>query len=262
MSYNIENLSFTIFGSGHDSTRNDSGDGEKLKGIWYDKDGNIYTLPFMKVSAPVAPNFEWVSNGNIATCEYGITADANDTLVNVNYNVYSNDYGAGYYNALKSKGYLLYDIQENGNFLTPINLQGFSARNLIDLGLLQYGVSSVNLYKDHPLSDTYVKVEITSTLPDYIRPANAPYNDINVGTLVVKYTFYEGNQTPIIMQYGVRELDVALGEITKYDGTKGLGFVLKRVYRIPATGTATWLHAYQRIEFPSLVFGKLNIYEA
>lgn len=27
MSYNIENLSFTIFGSGHDSTRNDSGDG-------------------------------------------------------------------------------------------------------------------------------------------------------------------------------------------------------------------------------------------
>jgi len=237
MSYAIENLKFTIFGHGHDVTRNDSGDGSIETGAqFYDANGNEYRFNLMPVKIPKAPNTSGNSGNYISGQGYtwSWNSDSSGKQYSNAFYAHFSNYGQTYLEQLREVNALAWDIYENNIWFAPPKLNGFSVRNLIELGVLQDAVGSCRLYKDEPLSDNYIEVEITGRKPDYFRDAVGAYEDVDLTAYSITYKFIiNGGSSSRTISYGVDEFDGALCELEKYDGTKGLGMCVQGMDRIP-----------------------------
>lgn len=252
---------FVIFGSGYDDTRNDSGDGELPRGVWYDALGNQYQLMTTPATIPMEAGQNWYTGEALTRPNASIIANNDGYSATNGINVYNNEFGASYYNLLKSMDYLLFDTAENSNIFTPYNLQGFSVKNLMDLGLLNPSTaSSVILYKGAPLSDTYVIVNVASINPDYVSPANPPYDQTIVNTFGVSFTMYKNGLYLYTYTANIQDLDVGFCELTKFDGTKGLGFAIKNINRMPYNGTANYVIGYLKTASDNAIFGEYDTY--
>lgn len=261
MSYTIEDSKFVIFGNGYDGTRNNSGTGEKGS-MFYDTDGNGYAFQLMPVKIPASPN----TTGNSGNYRGGVgytwewNADSDGYKYSNAMLVDYPDYGASICQDLRESGKLAWDIYENNIWFTPPKLNGFSVRNLIELGIMSDAVGSCRLYKNAPLSNTYIETTILERKPDYLKDAVGVYEDVNLTgynarfNLVVEGVNHSGGLS-------LNEFDFSLCELTKYDGTKGIGMCCQLMYRVPSYeqgGNPNFIRTGQVTTSSNNIFGYLD----
>ena len=254
-------IKFTIYGHGHERTRCDSGEGEKGS-MFYDADGNGYVFQLMPVKIPASPNTSGNSGNYRSGVGYTWGWNANsdgyrfDNEMLVDYP----DYGASICQDLRESGKLAWDIYENNIWFTPPKLNGFSVRNLIERGIMSDAVGSCRLYKDAPLSNTYIETTIYERRPDFLKDATGVYEDVDLTgyhvrfDLVVEGVYHSGG-------LGLNEFDCALCLLEKYDGTKGIGICAQQMYRVPSWengGNPNFIQTGQWITSSNNIFGYLD----
>lgn len=262
---NAKKIKFHVLGNGFDNVRNDSGNGESAGAMFYDKDGEVYFFQLMPVRIPSAPNTSGNSgvfvSGDNYTWYWNANSNGREYINNMRVNYL--DYGASMYRGLKDADRLAWDICENDIWFTPSKLNGFSIVNLIELGLLQDGISSCRLYKNQPLSNTYIEIVIDGRKPDYLKDAVGVYEDINLTAYSIEFRFVVNNINKGAIHYGVDEFDGALCELTKYDETKGLGACVQGMSRIPIYeqgGNPSVIRTGQQLQTSDNIFALLNTY--
>ena len=251
--------SFVIYGSGYDVTSPNSGEGEVPTGVWFDKDGSEYEFAMLKASMPLAPG-QVVKNGDNA--ESGTWSDG--TASTELWNVFVNDYGKSNYqwitdhNANNFESYMT-----DNNWLEPLHLPTFSVGSLMDLGLLKSDApSSVTMYKNQPLSNTYITITVGTLVQNYLASYgkhSGVYADKDVSIFGATFDFYENGTRIYTNTLAISDLDMGLGEVTKHDGTKGLGIVVKYIYTISGI---SWVKVYHRAYVFNQIFNKLDVYGA
>ena len=145
------------------------------------------------------------------------------------------EYGASNYRGLRDANRLAWDICENDIWFIPSKFEGFSVSRLIDLGVLQDAVNaSCRMYKNAPLSNTYIEITLTDRKPDYFRDAVGAYEDVNLTAYSINFRFVVNNTNIGNIAYGIEGFDGAVCEYTKYDGTVGLGVCVQGMNRNPS----------------------------
>lgn len=262
---NAKKLKFAVWGHGFENVRNDSGTGE-TGAQFFDKDGNTYYFKLMPVKIPKAPNTSGHSDSYVPSQGYTWSWSANSDGKRFANQIYAHfpDYGATYLQQLRNVGGLAWDIYENNIWFTPSKLNGFSAVNLIELGVLPDSTgASCRLYKNAPLSNTYIETVITSKKPDYFRDAVGTYENVNLTAYNVEFRFVLDGVNKDSAGYQINEFDGAICELEKYDGTKGLGMCVQGMSRIPSYesgGNPTTISTSQDCRAFNNAFSLLDVY--
>ena len=180
------------------------------------------------------------------------------------WNVYVNDYGKANYQWITARDANNFEpYMTNDDWLTPLHLPTFSVGSLMDLGLLRSDASSsVTMYKNQPLSDTYITVTVGSLSQNYLASNgkhSGVYADKDVSVFGATFDFYENGTRIYTITLAISDLDMGIGEVTKYDGTKGLGIVLKY---INTRSNVSWVKVHHRAYTYNQIFNKLDVYGA
>lgn len=249
MSLSVDNLNFTVFGR------------EVKAGDWYDAQGNIYSFTLPKAKMGIAPGTQKYSGSSFYASDARANSFSDRVEMVSNWRTYDSTYGAANYQWLKNNDCLLMDNAENSNYLTPKGMGGLSVLSLMDLGLLSDSVpSSVTLYKERPLSDTYVTVSVSILVPDALSPANAPYDETKVPVHGANFKIFKHGRQLVDWTYTVGNIDTGFCELTKYDNTTGLGLIVKTANRTPFDGIATEIYTTQRALTYDNLFGEYETY--